>query len=369
MAVLVASAELAVFRRTESLSGFIPASWRVSARSAAKAAGASVLVVGDSQVKCGLLPPVIESRLGLKAINLAVVGGQPASSYYLFSRTLRAGAAPKAVIVDAFPGLLAADLRINVRQWPELLGPVEVIDLLATSSDRWLAAPALLRVALPSLLRRDEIRKTVRSGLDATGVDASRAEALAYRRNWRVNGGAHALAPKPDFRDEPAAAVGPVPSVPRWKVKPENAVYVRRLLRLAADHGIPVFWLLPTNSPGYRADREGQGIDPAYRAYVRRLQDEFPAVTVLDPGPLLDDASRFRDACHLDHRGASLLSASVADVLAEWLMKPGSGERWIALSPPESVPNVAIEDLDRSRAALGLPSASLAAKSTDPALR
>src|SRR5436305_8758992 len=93
---LVAGAEWGVFRRLDGLTPYIPASWSQSGRAARReAVAADVLCLGDSQVKSGLLPNVLARRLGRPAYNLAVVGGQPASAYYLLARALKAGARPR----------------------------------------------------------------------------------------------------------------------------------------------------------------------------------------------------------------------------------------------------------------------------------
>src|SRR3954447_9395190 len=69
---LMALVELALARH-----GLAPSNWRASGRAASgKAVGCEVLCFGDSQVKLGLLPRVIEQRLGRPAYNLAIVGGQ-----------------------------------------------------------------------------------------------------------------------------------------------------------------------------------------------------------------------------------------------------------------------------------------------------
>ena len=57
----------------------------------AETAGRDLLIFGDSQVKFGLLPGVIEKRTGLSGYNLAVLGGMPASSYGLLRGALQSG--------------------------------------------------------------------------------------------------------------------------------------------------------------------------------------------------------------------------------------------------------------------------------------
>jgi hypothetical protein len=310
--VLVAAAEWAGFARFDAPVSFGAASWRDARRDAERNAfDGAVLCFGDSQIKCGLLPVVLERSRGLKAYNLAVVGGQAPSSYYLLDHALRAGARPRAVVVGYYPALLGCDLRLNAGMWPELLDAPECLDLLVASRDTKLAAPLLSRGALPSLRRRKDVRAAVRAAILGT-VDPERDEARAYRRNWQVNAGAHALPTVARYDD----GARPEPGGERWKCKPVNALYIRRFLTLARRHDIPVFWLLPANAPALTAARAADGRDAAYDRFVASIQSEFPELTVIDPRPALSDPAAFSDVCHLDRRGALTLSLAVADVLA-----------------------------------------------------
>jgi hypothetical protein len=348
-AVALAVAVEAAVGAFDGPSSFIVASWRDSARAAVgrEARAAELLCFGDSQVKCGLLPPVLARRAGASAFNLAVVGGQPASSLSLFERALDAGARPRAVVVGYYPALLGADLRINTTKWAELLGPIESLGLLIRSRDGKLAGPLLARVALPSLRRRDDARAAVLAAL-RNAPDPGVVEARAFRRNWRVNSGAHALEPKPDFRDD----ARPETTGRRWKCKPENARDVRRFLALARDRGVAVFWMMPTDSPLLSAARARDGRDPAYERFVSGLQAEFPGMTVIDPRPSLTDPSSFSDVCHLDRRGAVALSLAAGDAIAARLAGRDP-RRWVAPAaekPPAAlVATDAIEDVGRSR--------------------
>lgn len=323
---------------------FIPASWGESGRASAgpEVRAADVLVLGDSQVKCGVQPAL----LGASAYNLAVVGGQPASSYYLLARALKAGARPRAVVVDFFPGLLASDLRINTAKWPELLGAREAFDLLITTRDGKLVGPLLARVLVPTLGRREGIRAAVLAAVTGREERAA-AEARAYRRNWRLNAGAHLLPDNPAFHDQAAGpAATTLNSTRRWKCKPENDVYVRRFLALAGGHGVRVYWMLPTVAPGLRAGREAGGLNAAYSRYVDAVRRGFPGLTLLDPDALLNDPAEFSDVYHLDRLGAARLSASVAHALAD-------GQAGRVVLAPQRAEARGLEDVAQSADVLG----------------
>src|SRR5690349_12144950 len=78
---LVAAAEASVRRHEDAdFTTNIATSWRFSAHQAARrATKCEVLCFGDSMVKFGLLPRVIESRIGRSAYNLAAYAGPPAA--------------------------------------------------------------------------------------------------------------------------------------------------------------------------------------------------------------------------------------------------------------------------------------------------
>jgi hypothetical protein len=233
--------------------------------------------------------------------------------------------------------------------------------------DRKLAGPLLAHALWPSVRRREEARAAVLAALrPGDGAHPGRSEARAYRRNWRVNAGAHALPRNPAFVEPAVAAVGgdtaggPAPGG-RWKCKPENALYLRRLLTLATARGVPVFWLLPTVSPATRDAHERDGRTAAFLRFVRGLQREFPGLTVLDPRPVLGDPSLFSDTCHVDRLGAAVLSASVAEAVGRSLSPSaapagvGDAPRWVELIAPGGLvaeADATVEDVSQSAARL-----------------
>jgi hypothetical protein len=174
------------------------------------------------------------------------------------------------------------------------------------------------------------------------------------RRNARVNRGGILLAKNPSF-------VGELP--PDWvargllsadfTVQPENAHFVRQLMRLAAENRIAVYWLLPPNVPRIMACRDGNGVHAKYDEFVRGLLAQFPNLSIVDArhAGYLPDV--FVDPVHLDRDGAVALSVDVATVLQGALSQPASLPRWIELSARRDRPAVpALEDINQSRAAL-----------------
>ena len=339
---MIAGLEFRAFRPRTDLATFIAASWIDASRASRTDAvtSADVLFLGDSQIKGGLIPSAFAKHGSLRAYNLATIGGQPAASLALLKRALDSGAKPKAIVFGFYPGLLASDSGINVRQWPELLGLSACVELLRIRGDFGFAAPLLSRCLLPSLRRRDEIRVAVFAMATGT-VDPGKEKALAYLRNWRLHSGAQALAANPDFRDDPVAPQGePGRSSNRarskWSAKNEHLISLRAMLALADSRGIATFWLLPTNSPGLQTFRRDNGLETAFLQLVHDVQHEYPKVTILDPTRILNSTSVFSDACHLARNGALALSlataATVKSRLACERVDNDSSSRWVVLA-------------------------------------
>lgn len=333
--------------------------WRHTGKAArTQAPKAEILCFGDSLVKFGVLPAVVEARTGRPTYNLAVALGQPPSSYFLLRRALRAGAKPSAVLLDATPHLLRESPRApqHLRQWPEMLGPSEMLDLAWTARDPdFLAAMAVSKL-LPSLRARQEVRAAV---LDALRGDPSRRRFLAaqFWRNTRVNRGANAMPGGPPNVD----CVGAFRTLyPRFGCDPVNAAYLDRFLSLAASRGIPVFWVITPLSTEMQQLCERSGFDASHTAFVQDLQRRFPTLTVLDGRrSLYGQSLHTDDPVHLNHLGASSFTADLSPFLSRSLVG-GDLPRWVVLPPyharPESVP---IEDVDESGLALRNPTPSV----------
>jgi hypothetical protein len=262
MLSLVAACEQFCAGNEHDRSGAIPAGWRMAARAASGFMGdQGVVCFGDSQVKKGLMPAVLGERLGWPVFNLALTGGQPPSSYYLLRRTLAAGKRPEALVLNAYPGLLAADLRINIRQWPELLTFTETLELAWLSRDAKLVGFLALARLFPTLKTREEIRTTFRSALRGE-PSRTRSEVLMKLRAWWLDRGAEPAEPNPRFADQAGERALP-PQVPR-------------ACRRAGDSGLlAVAWAQPRLAGTARRAEAGRAI----RAARARL-----AVGIHEPG-------------------------------------------------------------------------------------
>jgi hypothetical protein len=320
-----------------------------------EAARARVLCVGDSLVKLGVQPRVLEARLGLPSYNLAVGGASAPATFFLLRLALDVAARPSALIIDFDAEVLQTPPRMHQKYWPELIGPGEAIDLCWSAQDSDLLGRTGLALLLPSVKHRDELREDIRVSL-AGGTRPTREVLAAYARHWRLNGGATVLGPTPPPPDDPAKADPATRRSRRgWVPYPANASYVRRALDLAASREVPVFWLLPPVSPSRQARRDRSGLDEGYTRFVRETAARYPNVVVLDARRSGYARDLFADPTHLHRVGAVELSAAVADALAPRLAgASATGPRWIDLPPFRGrTIDVALEEMEQSRLAVG----------------
>ena len=330
MLVLVALAEATLAGHRADLARPVAEDWRFAAWAAAREApGRDVLCFGDSLVKYGVLPRVVQARAGLKAFNLATSGGTMPSSFFLLKRALDAGARPRAVVVDCAALMLRDSEPTTLHNYPELATAGDCLELACTAGDARFLAAALVAKLLPSYAWRFEARDFVRSSL-AGQARATRAEGEAYRRRWTSALGAQPTPPgRTRHPSEDYLIDGVSPA--SWAIDPTDEAYLDRFLGLAGSRGIPVYWLIPPLAPEAHARRQLRGSDAAYDRLVRSRLGRFPGVVVLDARGSGYGDSVHVDHIHLDRVGAAVLSADLADVVAG---RPGAAPvvgRWVHL--------------------------------------
>jgi hypothetical protein len=350
---LVVAVELFLSRDPRAFTSVDVEQYRFADRASRKSSGCEVLCFGDSLMKMGLAPRVIESRTGRRSFNLAIVGGQPPTTYYILRHALDADAHPEAILVDFEPRVLQVDPRIFSRGLQEIVSLRECLDLAWTARDPGFFASMALGWSLRSVRARFEIRDEITSALWAW---PSPATAVPGKwRNWSVNRGAQ-IAPATLRATSPSAAEeGPFPVAREtWECHPLNGVYVRNFLALTAARRIPVFWLVPPINPAVLASRRQLGLDPLYIRFVRGLQAEYPALVVIDGRRSGFPEMCFMDAFHLNRWGAHRLSESVATVLRQQAgASPAPAPGWVELPryADTAEEDDLLEDADQSRLA------------------
>jgi hypothetical protein len=327
MVCLVVMAEWFVARHDRDFRHVWGWDWRLTSQAIDReAAGCELLCLGDSLVKFGVAPQVLEQRLGLRAYNLALSAGSPPAIYFVLRRALERGARPKAVLVDLVPHGIAGDLSGNRTVWPELLDVRDALDLAWNAHDWSLFGASMLGRILPSLRGRAMIREHVQLAL-RNEPRAARIASEFYIRDNRRNRGGCMVSESEAYRDNLAAFV-PQLFPAAWRPRPLNVLYVRRFLDLAARHRIAVYWLVPPFAPDVRARLSQSGLDALYSQFLEGLQARYPNLTVIDGRPSGFDQAAYVDPLHLNRRGALAFTEGVAEVLAR---REPSSPRWVTL--------------------------------------
>ncbi|MGE3820546.1 MAG: hypothetical protein AB7I30_14125 [Isosphaeraceae bacterium] len=334
--------------------------WNAAARDASGpfVRNAEVLLLGDSMVKFGLNPRVLQAHLGRRVYGLALLNGRPGASYFLLRRAIEAGARPKLVVVDYQPECMFEKTPhlLDQREWKGLLSPRECLDLGLAHRDPIFLARAALACALPSYRCRGEIRRAVLA--DLQGQPRPNVEENAkVGRNRTVNRGGMVLAPAPDYQGDVPPTTMRIVANPDWFGRPDNVIYIHRLLNLAREHDVRVVWLLPPNVPAVEAQRERLGVAERYTRFIRAVRARHPHLDVLDARGAGFGHSLFVDAVHLNRDGSAELSRGVADVLRGWLGDEDAPARWAVVEGPRGTgpaeaAAVALEDVEQSRAAI-----------------
>lgn len=318
------------------------------------AANYDVLCFGDSLLKYGIVPRVIEAASGGRAYNLASAGATPPASYFMLRRAIEAGARPSVILVDFKPNLLAVDPRGELRAYASFADLAESLHLAWAARDGDFFASISVARLLPSVRARYEVRASLISAL-CGGVGTPADRIPAYWRNWVVNQGAQ-LNPKTlgvaeivEYWDEKICLM------PEWACHPINRLYIDKFLSLAAQHAIPVVWLLPPINPRIQSKRDQLGLDLAFDRFVGGVQSGHPNVRVVDGRHSGYPITVFIDSAHLDSEGAHAFSMAVA-MLLDRSGSTGplsSGAKWTMLPDYRDQPIAPIsEDLSQSETAL-----------------
>lgn len=375
MLVLVLGAERYVVRHAWKFTPVSASAWQRAGAGVPRATRSDVVAFGDSLIKCGVVPPVVEARAGRPAANLAFPGGVFPAHHALLRRLLRTGARPAAVLVDG--ELLGQDPFQTARAWAELATPAESLELARAGRDASFLARAVVARALPTYRARDEVRAGVLAALSGKTPDTMFQIPVAWR-NWRVNGGAYLLAPVDTSRGDPIRdeLVRTNYAPGDWACHPVNAGYATRFLDLAEAHGVAVFWLLPPYHPEVQDRRERSGWYPQYVAYLRGLQARYPRLTVVDGRRAGYPPEALGDMTHLNRVGAVAFSDALGRVLRDALTPgPRRLPRWVDLprydgAAAEALASAAgVEDVDQSNQAIKRRRAAVASGREDRRVR
>jgi hypothetical protein len=289
-----------------------------------------LLILGDSQTKLGILPRVVGERSQLRAHNLAIAGAQAPASYDVLRRALGGGGRPSAVVVDFHPLLLALPPRTSRADLPFLLDFGAALRLGWAARDPVLLADLLTRRALPSLRCRTTLVSWVRSATEGQ-TNPNRLSTPRVLQSWARNDGAWLMSTMGD-RPEEGVAHYQRAYPPGWTPDRVNADYLRRFLELAEANRVTVYWLIPPTHPAIQVTNATSGFDDRYVAFVRRMQQQYTGVVVIDGRRTGYDPGVFVNPDHLGPEGAFALSQDLGDLLGR-LGRNSPPGRWVALPP------------------------------------
>ena len=173
---MVATVEMFVARHDLDVSTIWAQDWRFAARAARiDSPSRAVLCLGDSLMKFGVYPKVVETELGedRRAYNLAMHSGKAPGTFFQLRASLEAKARPTALVVDYDATHLLMEPRSHLRQWPELISTCDCYDLAWTARDAALGGELLAKELLPSLRRAMKSRNisTISTKESLIGID------------------------------------------------------------------------------------------------------------------------------------------------------------------------------------------------------
>lgn len=297
----------------------------------AEASGAEILCFGDSLVKQGVVPRVLEQQLGKRVYNLAIGGGTPAATYCMFRRALDAGAHPSAVIVDFEPVMISIGANHSENLLAEAGTLRDCVDVGWNYRSALYSGTLASAWVLTSARYRSELRGVIASAL--AGKPARTRESVTQAWNqWRVDRGVHINPERqngpgtgPEWNDRYARHV---PRKCDWR----SERYVARFLALADSKAIPVYWVLPPAHPEVQANWDAGGATEFYTRFVRGMKQRFPRLTVIDARRSGYPPQRFFDSCHLDGPGALSFTARLGEALSQCPPHQVAQGGWVSIA-------------------------------------
>ncbi|MEO6810450.1 MAG: hypothetical protein ABI353_15150 [Isosphaeraceae bacterium] len=323
--------------------------WGLAGKAASnQGTGCEVLCFGDSLVKHGVQPAILEAKTGQRVYNLAIQASTAATSYFQLRRAIEAGARPSSIVVDFKPNMLAGRPEFQLQGWQELASLRDALDLAWSARSVSLGVKVLLGRVLPSVRSRDEVRAALVAALHG-GPPPWASTNRTLLRQWTINRGANLASKNPAFLGKVSAEAHKNLFSDYWKCHKINARYLERFLDLAGSKGVRVYWLLPPISPELQARRDQSGVDARHTEFVRSVCIRHKDVVVIDGRHAGYDHTVFVDPAHLDGDGAVALSLDLADLLAR--LDVGSG--WVTLPGFRRRPaGIPLEDVNQSQLAV-----------------
>ncbi len=207
--------------------------------------------------------------------------------------------------MNAKPAVLLGGPEFNARSWQEVVSLRDAVDLLQITRNPPFVASTIVGRLLPSLRARLEIQSTVIAAVHGR-FDRIRSINPVLWRNWSVNGGANIASAVPAYGGEVNDEVERQLYPDLFYVDPANAEAIERILKLADERRIPVFWVLFPLSPRLQSLRDSSGAEMLHEQFLRSLVSRYPrTLTILDARRSISPAGAFADATHLERARGS----------------------------------------------------------------
>lgn len=291
-----------------------------------------ILCFGDSLIKMGVSPAILENVLNQPVCNLAVPGSRPSSSFFILRRVLQTGAAPQALLVDFESGILRDDPCVAVHESAEFFGLRDCLDLAVVTKRFDYVSSLIAAVTLPSYRHNYTIRSTLLKAF-RLGAGIDRRSIDEYVLNWQNNKG-QTLPPYSSHSEIEAnnrivwkeIIAKRVP----WYCQSFNRVYLEKFIELANTHGITVYWLLPPMHPSAQQELEKSGVDSAYCKLAEDMLKRYPNLRIVDARHAHYGSTNFTGGCHLNRYGSMVFSLGLSKLLGPCLNNRIS-HRWLIM--------------------------------------
>jgi len=266
----------------------------------------AVQVVGDSVARSGVLVSGLTGGVVTGRNDAIPAGGTP-KTYLLLARQFEAGHIPRALVIAHSPHTLG-QVRYEVligsfAHWSE-------VPELFVQSDPWTDAlyGVLTRFSY-LLMHRDSFRDLVKRG-DAGFFVQNTSEMALPPDAERLERFRRELA---EGKFDTSQLDAPDTGAHRrpFDVKPMNDHYLRRILALAKEHGVQVFWVTPPFPKRVIDGRAPSNYEAQLVAYLSEFESRGE-LTVLRGGFVEYPDEMFRDDLHLNAAGVVRLACELS---------------------------------------------------------
>jgi hypothetical protein len=268
-----------------------------------------IQVVGDSVVRSGLMPHALgDDTIVVRNDGMAASG--PPKTYLLLERQFATGRIPRTLVIAHSPHTFG-----RVR-YEELIGAFaywsEIPGLIAEADEAWTDALYGLLTRFSYVLRhRDSFRDLLTNAKVAFFKD--RSPQIFVDDDSKRLSEFHSMAKDGTFSRDRLTQRLPDFYRNTFAVTPTNDRYFRKILRLAQEHGVRVYWIsLPT--PGEVAQaRKQSDYQRLFLDYLRQFEREGLMTILLAEAPIYPD-TMFSDWLHLNLAGAVRFACELEEI-------------------------------------------------------